>query len=200
MVGEFRASEYVRTEKLAETLGVSPTPVREALMILGSEGVVRWEPRRGYRVVPIRITDVRDLFSVQAFIAGELAARAATMLTDEDLIAIDEIQVRLVEAAASNDPSLVDELNHRVHRLINRASGSTRMATLLNQTVHYVPLSFFGTIEGWAEASVHDHIAVIAALHARDSAMARASMSAHIENIGGLLIDHLERHKLLPEA
>ncbi len=80
MVGDLRAPAFVRTEHVAAELGVSATPVREALMLLHSEGVVRWEPRRGFRVVPVTRRDVDDLFVVQAFIAGELAARAAEAL------------------------------------------------------------------------------------------------------------------------
>ncbi|MDN5748897.1 MAG: hypothetical protein L0H64_10355 [Pseudonocardia sp.] len=49
-------------------------------MILQSEGTVRWEPRRGFRVIPVARDDVRDLFAVQAFIAGELSARSAPIL------------------------------------------------------------------------------------------------------------------------
>ncbi|MDN5856615.1 MAG: GntR family transcriptional regulator [Actinomycetia bacterium] len=200
MVGEFRPDEYVRTEHLATDLGVSPTPVREALMVLGSEGTVRWEPRKGYRVVPITPRDVQDLFHVQAFIAGELAARAALCLDDEELSRLESVQARLEEAEREGDAELVDELNHEVHRSINKASGSYRLATLLNSTVHYVPLRFFGTIDGWASASAHDHSAVFAALRARDPDAARVAMSEHIEHIGGLLVTYLETHRLLPTA
>ena len=80
MAGQLPAGQFLRTESLAADLNVSATPVREALMILQSEGSVRWEPRRGFRVVSVSDQDVRDLFQVQAFIAGELAARAAQLL------------------------------------------------------------------------------------------------------------------------
>ncbi|WP_435120678.1 GntR family transcriptional regulator [Amycolatopsis thermoflava] len=119
MVGQFRAGEYIRTERLAEELGVSPTPVREALMLLGSEGSVRWEPRRGYRVVPLTTRDVGDLFRVQAFIAGELAARAATELRDEELDLLEETQAKLEQAERDGDFDLVESLNYQIHRTIN---------------------------------------------------------------------------------
>lgn len=197
MVGELRAGEYVRTEHLAKELGISPTPVREALMLLGSEGSVRWEPRRGYRVVPLTPQDVSDLFNVQAFIAGELAARAATHLTEEDLDHLDELQSKLERAERDGDIDLVDALNHQVHRTINKSSASTRMATLLQVTVNYVPLRYFAAVEGWAEASAHDHTPIFAALRAHDPEAARKAMVAHIEHIGGLLVKHLKSHQVL---
>lgn len=197
MVGQFAPGDYVRTEHLAQELGVSPTPVREALMVLHSEGSVRWEPRKGYRVVPITPQDVSDLFEVQAFIAGELAARAVDYLSESELEHLHGIQAELEAAENAGDAELVDELNHEVHRTINKASSSFRMSTLLNLTVHYVPLRFFGTIEGWPQASAHDHGAVFKALRERDPEAARAAMTAHIRHIGALLVEHLKSHNIL---
>lgn len=197
MVGQFTAGAYVRTEHLAQELGVSPTPVREALMVLHSEGTVRWEPRKGYRVIPITAQDVGDLFDVQAFIAGELAARAVDYLSEQDLDQLQDLQSEIEAAEHEGNAERVDVLNHEVHRTINKASGSFRMSTLLNLTVHYVPLRFFGTIEGWPQASAHDHGAILKALRARDPEAARSAMTDHIRHIGGLLVQHLKSHNLL---
>lgn len=200
MIGALRAPGYLRTEHLAAELGISATPVREALMILHSEGAVRWEPRRGFRVLPLTERDVDDLFEVQAHIAGELAARAATALESAGIERLEQVQARLEAAARDRDADLVDRLNHEIHRTINRSSGSSRLTTLLALTVHYVPLGFFGRIEGWAEASAHDHSAVFAALRARDAEAARTAMAGHIRHIGRLLVDHLRAEGVLAEA
>lgn len=197
MVGELRAPEFIRTERLAEELGVSATPVREALMILHSEGAVRWEPRRGFRVVAITEQDVHDLFHVQAHIAGELAARAATALSEEEIERLVAVQRNLEAAAKAGEADRVDDYNHEIHRTINRASHSTRMGMLLNLTVHYVPLRSFGKIEGWTEASTHDHSGIFDALRARDSEAARRAMTEHIEHIGRLLAAHLAERGVL---
>jgi DNA-binding GntR family transcriptional regulator len=199
MIGELRAPAYVRTEHLAAELGISATPVREALMILHSEGAVRWEPRRGFRVLPLTERDVEDLFDVQSHIAGELAARAATSLDEAEVERLRRIQAELETAARDGDAELVDRLNHEIHRTINRSSGSSRLTALLNLTVHYVPLRFFGKVEGWAEASAHDHSAIFDALHARDPESARKAMAAHIHHVGRLLIDHLRSRGVLEE-
>jgi DNA-binding GntR family transcriptional regulator len=195
MVGQFPAGKFLRTENLAAELKVSATPVREALMILQSEGSVRWEPRRGFRVVSVSDRDVHDLFGVQAFIAGELAARAATELDTAAVIALRELQLKLAAAAEAGDLAAVDRANHEIHRRINKASASHRLTALLNQTVQYVPLRFYGSIDGWSHASAHDHSAIFDALAARDPGAARQAMSAHIEHIGDLLIAHLQSHR-----
>lgn len=195
MAGQFPAGKFLRTESLAAELKVSATPVREALMILQSEGSVRWEPRRGFRVVSVSDRDVRDLFAVQAFIAGELAARAATELDAPAITELRELQLKLAAAAEAGDLAAVDRANHEIHRRINKASASHRLTALLNQTVQYVPLRFYGSIDGWSHASAHDHSAIFDALAARDPGAARQAMSAHIEHIGDLLIAYLQSHR-----
>lgn len=196
MARQFPAGEFLRTESLAADLKVSATPVREALMILQSEGSVRWEPRRGFRVVSVSDSDVRDLFQVQAFIAGELAARAASKLDATAVAALRELQTKLADAADRGDAAEVDRVNHEIHRRINKSASSPRLAALLNQAVQYVPLRFFGAIEGWSQASAHDHSAIFDALAAHDPHAARQAMSDHIVHIGNLLISHLQDKRI----
>lgn len=198
MVGELSAGEYVRTEHLAARLGVSATPVREALMILHSEGAVRWQPRRGFRVVPLSRQDVADLFALQAHVAGELAARAALALDCDEVARLRATQVELEAAEAAGRLDRVGELNHQVHRVINRAAGSTRLASMLNLFVHYVPRKYYDQVPGWADATIADHAPVLAALEARDPAAARQAMAEHIEHIGRLLTAHLDHTGALP--
>ena len=191
MVGQFPAGKFLRTENLAAELKVSATPVREALMILQSEGSVRWEPRRGFRVVSVSDRDVHDLFGVQAFIAGELAARAATELAAAAVADLRELQLKLAAAAEAGDLAAVDRANHEIHRRINKASGSSRLAALLNQTVQYVPLHFFGAIAGWSQASSREHAPIFDALAVGDAQQARKAMGSHVTHIGELVEAHL---------
>lgn len=193
MIGDLAPLEFVRTEKLAADLGVSQTPVREALMALSAEGSVKWEPRRGFRVVPVSARDIHDLFDVQAYVAGELAARAVEQLDADEVDRLEQMQRGLVAAEERGDTTEVDRLNHQFHRLINRAAHSVRLANLLRSTVTHVPLSSYGAITGWADASVHDHVAIVDALRSGDPDAARTAMSAHIRNVGALLVAHLQR-------
>lgn len=199
MVGELRAHAFVRTEHLAAQLGISATPVREALMILQGEGTLRWEPRRGYRVLPLTAQDVEDLFAVQAFVAGELAARAATRLTDDDLAALRRTQRELADAAERGDTDRTEQLNHEIHRTINRAGGVGRLTSLLRLTVNYVPRQHYGHVVGWSRASALDHPEIIEALATRDAESARAAMGRHVRHIGTLLSAHLREHGALSD-
>ncbi|PNH78163.1 GntR family transcriptional regulator [Arthrobacter sp. AFG20] len=200
MAGELRATSFIRTEHLAAELGVSATPVREALMALQSEGTIRWEPRRGFRVLPLSRQDVEDLFAVQAYIAGELAARAATLMDASDVDRLRTLQKELEEAARAGDAETVDAVNHEIHRSINRTSKAQRLTSLLGIAVNYVPRNYYGKIEGWAEASSHDHDPIFHALESGDSEAARTAMAEHIRHIGVLLVDHLENKGVFSAA
>lgn len=197
MAGQLEPDSYIRTEHLAADLQISATPVREALMILHSDGVVRWEPRRGFRVVPLTRKDVEDVFVLQAMIAGELASRAAEVIEDEDVRQLDALQQDLASSVNRGQFDEVDRLNHQIHRHINKLSNSHRLASALRSIVNYVPLKFFDLIPGWAEASAHDHAPILQALRDRDPDAARGAMAAHVLHIGSLLVEHLDQNGVL---
>ena len=176
MSGALRTGEYVRLDRIAEELAVSATPVREALHALRGEGFIMFEPRRGFVVAPLSPQDVEDLFLVQADIAGELAARAARATSPEWLAELRELQTRLTTATASGHTDDVVEFNRLVHRHINLRADSPKLEFMLSVAVRYVPQPFFTTIDGWLEASSHDHEDVIAALEAGDAKAARTTM------------------------
>jgi len=193
MSGALRTGEFVRLDRIAAELGVSATPVREALHALRGEGFLTFEPRRGFVVAPLSPQDVEDLFLVQADIAGELAARAARATSPEWLAELRELQSQLTTATDSGQADDVVEYNQLVHRHINLRAGSPKLEFLLSVAVRYVPQPFFTTIDGWLEASANDHDAVIAALEAGDAEAARTSMRQHILHAGKLLGDHLRQ-------
>lgn len=199
MSGRVRSGEYLRLEHIAEELGISVTPVREALVALRGEGFVQLQPRRGFVVSPLTRVDVQDVFRVQADIAGELAARAATAVTEEQLARLVEIQTQLDELHGTSASVEQEALNHEFHRLINTATESRKLAWFLATAVRYAPLSFYGEIHGWTSASHEDHHAVLDAFRARDADAARAAMHRHITHAGDLLVEHLDKNGVWSE-
>jgi DNA-binding GntR family transcriptional regulator len=192
MAAQLASGEFVRPERIASELEMSATPVREALVTLEREGFLIWEPRRGFRVSKISSQDVQDMFNVQAFIAGELAARAADRLTDSDLGELGVLQENLERASLANDVDAVEEYNHNFHRIINQAGDSPGLARLLSLVVSYVPDRFFGSVAGWTQASVVDHAEILRALRNRDLEGARLAVVMHIRHAGSLLGDHFQ--------
>lgn len=191
MSGRLQRGEHIRVDSVAEELGISATPVREALMSLRAEGFVEQEPRKGFVVVPISADDVRDLFEVQATLAGELAARACDALDAAALERLRYHQRQLWVAHQVADLEQIEVENHRFHREINRSAGSPKLTWLLGILARYSPKHFYATIEGWPKASLEDHDDILAALERKDSEQARQAMRTHIIHAGDLLATHL---------
>lgn len=195
--GTYAAGSYVRLELLAAELGISVTPVREALFELKAEGLLDQQPRRGFVIRPVTGRDITDVAEVQAFIGGELAARAAAEITDAALADLTAVQADLEEAYAAGDGERAVRLNHEFHRAINVAASSPKLAQLMSQITRYAPEAVFPTVEGWPENSNRHHRRVLAALAAHDQAQARAAMAEHLTAGAAPLIDHLTRRGVL---
>jgi DNA-binding GntR family transcriptional regulator len=189
--GSYVAGSYVRLDQLAVELGISVTPVREALFALRAEGLIAQQPRRGFVVLPVTGRDVTDVANVQGYVGGELAARAAVNITDDQLRELKEIQAQLEEAYASDDHERTVRLNHEFHRAINVAADSPKLAQLMLQITRYAPESVFPNIEGWPDQSMKEHRRILSALKKRDDKLARAARSEHLAAGAVPLIEHL---------
>jgi DNA-binding GntR family transcriptional regulator len=189
--GSYAAGEYVRLDQLATELGISVTPVREALFELRGEGLLAQQPHRGFVVLPVTGRDLIDVADIQAHVGGELAARAAAAVSDDQLGELREIQTRLEKAYAGGDDELTVRLNHDFHRGINVVANSPKLAQLMSRITRYAPESVFPAIAGWPEQSLQDHRRVLAALAARDETLARTAMAEHLAAGVAPLIEHL---------
>jgi DNA-binding GntR family transcriptional regulator len=189
--GTYAAGEYVRLDQLAADLGVSVTPVREALLELKAEGLLAQRPHRGFLVLPVTGRDLTDVSEVQAYIGGELAARAAAGISDEQLRELKRIQGDLEAAYLADDDDRAVKLNHEFHRAINVAADSPKLAQLMSQITRYAPESVYPRIDGWPEKSTAHHRRLLAALEQHDVKLARREMSEHLAAGAKPLIDHL---------
>jgi DNA-binding GntR family transcriptional regulator len=192
MSGQLRSGQFIRPEAIADELGISATPVREALLALRGEGFVHLEPRRGFAVSPLGAEDIRDLFTAQALLAGELAARAARRIADEDLDRLEDLQQAIEKAAKQTDLNAVEDLNWSFHRAINLLAGSPKITQLVGVAVRCVPHRLYASIEGWPKSTAEDHRAVLDAFKRRSGQKSRSAMITHITNAGDLLAKHYE--------
>lgn len=186
LLGEFAPGERLGPDKLAERYGVSAMPIREALVALGSEGLVEVLPRRGFRVAKITETDLRDNFAIHAYAASSLAKRAALHMSPDDLGRLKDIQSE-VERVLGKDSRLPMEekahlgfeLNHEFHKLINLSAPGDRLRWILRVTSREV-VGGYVDIPGWLDSIVTEHPAIIEALEKRDACLAGRLMSDHV--------------------
>lgn len=190
--GTLPAGAPVRPETVADELGISTTPAREALQALRAEGFLDLAPRRGFTVAKVDGNDVRDMFLVQSMVAGELAARAAENATPDTVAALEQIHTELVAAANRGDLGALEELNHAFHREINLTADAPRLAWVIKLVSRYAPRRFYATINGWPETTVHDHSGLLEAIRKGDAERARQEMTEHVRHAGEQLASHID--------
>ena len=171
---------------LSDALGMSRTPVREALKLLASEGLIELRSNRGAFVMPIRWEEIPDLFEVMAGLERLGAELAAQRATARDLALLQRLQERM---EAHHDAGRLDayfDLNQQIHRAIVAASRNhvlTATHEMLFARVERVRFVALGSHPRWDE-SVREHREILAALTAHDSNQAGAALAQHIRHTG----------------
>jgi len=168
VTGTLRPGTFIRLDETAAALGVSITPVREALRTLRGEGMVQLEPHRGHVVVPLTRADIEDIFWLQATIAKELAATAAERITDTEIEELERRNDGLAAAVDRGDPEEVVAAEFAFHRAFNRATGRIKLAWFLLHVVRYLPGQIYASDAAWGAAAVAGHRELIEALRRHD--------------------------------
>lgn len=188
--GQVKPGEFLRTEPIAQALGISNTPVREGLLHLQGEGFVNQVPRRGFAVAEFTAQDVRDLFWVQATLGSQLASRAATLITVEELDELDALNSDRIAAGRAGQTDRMIKCGHDIHRGINLAARSPRLTIVLDQISRRLPSSFYAEVEGHDEINTA-HAALVNALRAGDAEKAGRLMQEHIMSGVDELVERL---------
>lgn len=199
MSGEAPGHAHLRTEHLAARFGVSATPIREALMSLYGEGLVDFQPGRGFRVVPMTRQDLLDLYDALAYYAGELTARATMNLTDRDLEQLAMMQGQFVAAIDAGDHAASEQIEFDLHRLINHAANAPKLRSLLKTALRYVPFRTWNDLTDWSITAPQDHLPILRALAHRSPLTARDAMTAHVRSVADMLADLLAERGVLAE-
>lgn len=168
MTGNLRPGTFIRLDETAAQLGVSITPVREALRTLRGEGMVQLEPHRGHVVVALSRDDVEDIFWLQATIAKELAATAAQRITEAEIDELERLNGILAAAVGHGDAEGITSAEFAFHRAFNRATGRMKLAWFLLHVARNLPGQIFASDAEWGRAAVAGHRELIRALRRHD--------------------------------
>ena len=181
--GKYHENEELKEIPIGQELGVSRTPVREALRQLELEGLVQIIPNRGAFVTGIQAKDVHDIYMIRSRIEGLAARWAAERMTDEELDAMREI-VELQEFyAAKGDKLRVGNLDNRFHELLYESCRSNQLRRMLSIFHHHIYKARESSVRrGRALASTQEHRAILTALENHDPDEAERAMTVHVAN------------------
>ncbi|MGV9737730.1 GntR family transcriptional regulator [Nocardia farcinica] len=190
LTGALPAGARLDLDAITEEFATSRTPVREALLELSYEGLVRVAPRSGITVIGISPGDIMDSFTILGVLTGQAAAWAAERATDEELRHLRDLAD---EVASRSGENAIAEANWHLHQEIHRASHSPRLLTQIGQSARVVPTDFLRLFPEREQHSLDDHDRLINALAARDPARARDIAEQHVLAAGRSLTEWLRR-------
>ena len=183
VTNRLRPGDPLRLAAIAERLGVSVQPVREAVRLLAAEGLVVIEPHRGAYVAKLSIEDVEELYAVRVALEGLMARVATEHLTDEDVAELEVCFAAMQETEQADDrPGFIaaDRAFHeRLYEAGRRPRLQARILDLWGASTRARPILY----ESWAtlQDAVSDHEPLFRAITARDPQAAEAATRAHLE-------------------
>ncbi|HZY18030.1 MAG TPA: GntR family transcriptional regulator [Ramlibacter sp.] len=180
--GELAPGMFLDEVQLAQEMSISRTPLREALKVLTAEGLVRHEPRRGCFVAEVTEQDLDEIFPVIALLEGRCAHEAALNATDADLEALEALHARLARHAKARRIGDYYQANFAIHEAIIGLAGNRWLAQVITDLRKIVKLARLQQLHapGRLDQSLSEHLAVFAALKARDAEGAEAAMRTHL--------------------
>jgi GntR family transcriptional regulator, rspAB operon transcriptional repressor len=195
---EIELGARLRDEELAAQLGVSRTPVREALMRLNREGLVDIVPRSGTMVRVFSESDVEDIYDVRIALESLSARRAAKNLKPEHLRRLRQMHERAETAFRRRDFHPLLEFDRELHRLIVEASGNRKLQTIMATINDFV--SLFRNLGAKLPAHRgfnYRHREIMQALARRDSEATACALGEHIEGAKEQLLRDLQERQVL---
>lgn len=168
--------------KLCGELGISRTPLREALKVLAAEGLVTMKLRRGAYVTEMSERDVREAYQLLALLESDAAAEAAARASDAELQELAQLHDALEAALPDRDAFFA--ANERFHLRVLEIDGNRWRLQIVGDLRRLMKLNRHHSLfrEGRLEESLHEHRAIMQALLARDAAACRVLVQTHFSN------------------
>ncbi|NQS75730.1 MAG: GntR family transcriptional regulator [Peptococcaceae bacterium] len=192
--GKLRPGERLMEIQLAEEMGVSRTPVREAIRKLELDGFVVMVPRRGAYVAGVSVKDIADVFEVRSALEGLAAGLAAERITEEEM---EELEKVIYQISGEEDVLAVVKKDNEFHELIYKASRNRRLTQIiknLSEQISRFRLTSL-SVPGRLKIAVDEHKKIIEAICERDVDLANKLASEHMENAEQNLINAIREEE-----
>ena len=181
---KLQPGSWLDEQSLADQFGISRTPMREAIKVLASEGLVTIKMRRGAYVTEVFRSDLEQIFTILSLLEGQAAKEAATKASEAQLNLLDHLHHRLETAAADRDIEQFFEINVKFHELIQEIAGNRWMNGVIADLRKVLKLHRRDSLTstGRLQNSLLEHREILRALLTRDEAAAESAMQKHLAN------------------
>lgn len=198
--GLIQPGAKLNERELCEKLGVSRTPLREAIKLLAAEGLVDLLPNRGAIAVKLTEDDVINTFELLATLEGMAGELAAERITDAELSELRALQYEMMACYARRDLSGYYRINARIHAAINKAARNpvlTNTYRAINARVQSLRFRTNQNEAKWAEA-VREHEQMVEALSRRDAQAMRQLLMQHLRRKRDAVLELLRAGEIYP--
>lgn len=188
--GELKTGEWYSVYQLSDRLGISRSPVRDALLRLEEAGLIQFTRNRGFQLVETHPEDIAEIFSLRLAIEPAAAYRAALQRTAEELEEADRILKAMATCVEENDEEMFFLHDRSLHELILRMGNSFRGAELVDRLRDHTRILGPSTAETSRPLQVilEEHEPVLSAIRRGSAEIAKASMREHLQTTGKLLL------------
>jgi DNA-binding GntR family transcriptional regulator len=180
--GTLSPNKRLIEEKLAEEMGTSRTPVREAIQKLEKEGLIHKLPRGGFAVSVVTDADIEEVFGIRSILEGYAGYLATSRAADEDIQALEETVTKQEKFLAEKNLEEVIRLNTEFHEILYGAAKSTKLLSLISDLRDYIYRYRLIILryEGMASISIGDHKEMIELMRARNTKQVEKLVRKHI--------------------
>ncbi|MFA5880925.1 MAG: GntR family transcriptional regulator [Eubacteriales bacterium] len=192
-----RPGERLMEIQMAEEMGVSRTPVREAIRKLELEGFVVMVPRKGAYVAGISMKDIADVFEIRAAMEALAAGLAAERITEEELEDLERILVTIGECVKNNDLEKLIEVDTEFHDILFKASRNDRLVQIVSNLREQIQRFRTASLStpGRMKYALEEHKKIVEAVSERNVELAQSLAREHIENAENSMLEVLDDHK-----
>ena len=182
--GKYHSGDELKEKNIGDELGVSRTPVREALRQLELEGLVSIVPNKGAFVIGVSLQDIQDIYEIRALLEGLCAKWAAINISDEQITEMDENLVLSEFHESKGNYEQLVSLDNRFHEIMYEASGSRELKRVLKDYHEYVLRVRKNSLgaAGRAKNSTAEHRKIAEAIKAHDALRAEECAGTHIKS------------------
>ena len=179
---ELAPGSWLDEQSLAQQFGISRTPMREAIKVLASEGLVTTKMNRGAYVTEVDRRDLEQIFTVLSLLEGQAEKETASKATEEELNLLDDLHHRLEKAAADRDVEQFFEINVKFHELIQDIASNKWMNGVIADLRKVLKLQRRDSLTrtGRLQNSLLEHREILQAILKRDPTAAEAAMRKHL--------------------
>jgi len=198
ITGLLRPGERLMELQLAEEMGVSRTPVREAIRKLELEGLVIMVARRGAYVSDLSMRDIGETFEIRGALESLAAGLAAERISPEELEQLERTLVSIGECIETSDIQQIVALDEEFHAILFAASRNQRLSQIVSnlreQITRFRRTSL--STPGRFKAVFQEHKGIVEAISERNSSLAQTLAKEHIENAEYSIMDWVREHKV----